>query len=283
MSVGDFDEHFYLAANPDVAMAIRDGRFATGYEHYVQFGRAEGRFASPSHGTLKAPTKAHRGETARILSGRGLELGALESPCPLPPGAEVTYCDRLNADEARRLFPELADRTLQSPDVILDVNREGLGRFPTGSQDFAVCNHVLEHIANPIACLGELFRVVRTGGHVVVAVPDKRFTFDKPRGLTSFEHLAAEYEAGVTEPSIEHYFDLVALFHPTEILGGVEAISRRVELLRERAEHAHVWDSESFRAFLSRAMAFLGVSARTVFEASGDDTGHEYFAILEKC
>ena len=41
-----FDEHYYLQTNPDVAAAVNEGIFATGYDHYVQYGQHEGR--SPS-------------------------------------------------------------------------------------------------------------------------------------------------------------------------------------------------------------------------------------------
>lgn len=36
-------ERAYLAANPDVAAAVRNGQLSSGYAHYVQQGRAEGR------------------------------------------------------------------------------------------------------------------------------------------------------------------------------------------------------------------------------------------------
>jgi glycosyltransferase involved in cell wall biosynthesis len=39
----DFDEDAYLRSNPDVAVAVREGRLATGYMHYVLHGRGEGR------------------------------------------------------------------------------------------------------------------------------------------------------------------------------------------------------------------------------------------------
>jgi formylglycine-generating enzyme required for sulfatase activity len=42
-----FDEHYYLQENPDVAAAVADGRFATGYDHYIQYGQFEGRSPSP--------------------------------------------------------------------------------------------------------------------------------------------------------------------------------------------------------------------------------------------
>lgn len=38
-----FDEDFYLNQNPDVAAAVRDGAFTSGYQHYLFFGFTEGR------------------------------------------------------------------------------------------------------------------------------------------------------------------------------------------------------------------------------------------------
>ena len=39
-----FDEQEYVRANPDVAEAIRQNQFRSGYEHYLLFGRNEGRW-----------------------------------------------------------------------------------------------------------------------------------------------------------------------------------------------------------------------------------------------
>jgi hypothetical protein len=39
----DFDESRYLAQYPDVAKAVKSGKLASGFEHYVRYGRAEGR------------------------------------------------------------------------------------------------------------------------------------------------------------------------------------------------------------------------------------------------
>jgi hypothetical protein len=39
----DFDEAYYLRQNPDVAAAVSDGRLASAYEHYIRYGRREGR------------------------------------------------------------------------------------------------------------------------------------------------------------------------------------------------------------------------------------------------
>ena len=39
----DFDDEFYLAAHDDVADAVENGDFTSGYDHYLKFGRDEGR------------------------------------------------------------------------------------------------------------------------------------------------------------------------------------------------------------------------------------------------
>jgi uncharacterized membrane protein len=38
-----FNEVAYLAANPDVAQAVRAGEFISGYQHYTMHGQYEGR------------------------------------------------------------------------------------------------------------------------------------------------------------------------------------------------------------------------------------------------
>ena len=44
-----FDEAWYLAQYSDVAEVVRRGDLGSGLEHFVAFGRQEGRFPSPSH------------------------------------------------------------------------------------------------------------------------------------------------------------------------------------------------------------------------------------------
>lgn len=39
----EFDEDFYLHQNPDIALAITEGHFPSGFAHYLLHGRMEGR------------------------------------------------------------------------------------------------------------------------------------------------------------------------------------------------------------------------------------------------
>jgi hypothetical protein len=283
MDRSEFDEEFYLAANPDVAMAVRGGHVASAFDHFLHFGQKEGRPGRAEDEKAGAPSpKAHRRAVLRILRGRGIEIGAFDSPCPVSDECVVTHCDRITVGKAKRIFPEVSQLNLQAPDVLIDLDRTGLREFEDNSQDFTILNHVIEHVANPIAVLGEVFRVTRNGGHVVLGAPDSRYTFDKARGITPFEHLLEEYEQKVSQVSLVHYFDLMTLLEPSIVSRGVTEIEARAKVFRERAEHAHVWDSVAFRSFVDRTLALLAISAHFVFEVTGDLTRHEYFAVLEK-
>jgi SAM-dependent methyltransferase len=277
-----FNEQYYLAANPDVAMAIMAGFCKSGRDHYERYGRAEGRPGSPEEEQQSgAVTKGHRREAAPFLEGAGVELGAFDSPCPVSPGARVTYCDLRDVDSSKEVFPETRTLELVEPSVLVDVDRQGLAMFSDGSQDFAIANHVLEHLANPLKCIHELLRIVRPGGHVVLSVPDHRYTVDRGRAVTSFDHVLGEYEAGVTEVDPVHFVDTLALTRPDVLARGVDAIVEELAILKSRREHAHVWDSETFRALVLSSAERFGRTLRVRFEATGEATLCEYFGVFE--
>ncbi|OYQ36851.1 hypothetical protein CHU95_03525 [Niveispirillum lacus] len=49
---GGFDESYYLSKNPDVAAAVSAKALASGFDHYIRFGQAEGRFAVDARSDL---------------------------------------------------------------------------------------------------------------------------------------------------------------------------------------------------------------------------------------
>ncbi|MFA5113107.1 MAG: methyltransferase domain-containing protein [Candidatus Margulisiibacteriota bacterium] len=214
----------------------------------------------------------HRDRGYELLRGEGIEIGALHQPARLPARCRVHYCDALPAAAAAELFPELDPHDLTPVEFILDLDTQGLAAFTDNRWDFAVLNHVIEHVANPIRVVGELFRVVRPGGFVVISAPDKRYTYDRDRGLTGWDHLYAEYRAGASAVTDEHWLDLLR--------GGSseQALAR----VRARREHAHVWTSATFRDFLGRAFSLLRIRAARRFESDAAENKLEYFTVLQK-
>lgn len=48
LTINDFDEAFYLLTYPDIAKAIQERRCPSAWQHYVEFGRDEGRSGAPA-------------------------------------------------------------------------------------------------------------------------------------------------------------------------------------------------------------------------------------------
>ncbi len=91
-------------------------------------------------------------------------------------------------------YPELIGQPLQAPDMIDDG--ETLSTIDSASQDFVIANHFLEHCENPIQTLRNFLRVLKDGGILYMAVPDKRFTFDVDRPVTTYAEPGRDLPAG---------------------------------------------------------------------------------------
>jgi SAM-dependent methyltransferase len=130
----------------------------------------------------------------RYLAGAGIEIGALHNPLKVPPVAAVTYVDRMPNEELRSHYKKLGDTPLVAIDRYDDG--ETLATFADGSQDFVIANHFLEHCESPLHALQAMHRVLKSGGILYLAVPDKRFTFDNVRPVTPFAHVWRDYEEG---------------------------------------------------------------------------------------
>lgn len=220
----------------------------------------------------------HRQAGYRHLTGHGLELGALNAPARLPGGLRVEYVDCMSRDQALRAFPELQPEVVAPVDHVLDLDSDGLAPFPDASVDFVIANMVLDHVANPVRVLDEMFRVVRPGGHVMVSVPDKRYTRDRERPCTPFAALAEAWRAGVDRVDDAAYHGFLAATHP-ELESSGPALAAAVRRARARRESVHVWGSGAFARFMESALALLGIDAVQVCERGGDETGLEYFGV----
>ena len=141
-------------------------------------------------------------------------------------------------------------------------------------------NHVIEHVANPMKVVGELFRVVRPGGVVIVSAPDMRFTFDCVRALTSIEHLLEEYRQDVRDVSRSHYEEFVRAVMPGIASGS--GFKDEVDRARARREHAHVWNSETFHDFLSAALGATSTRATMLYRSDGRENRLEHFSAWRK-
>ncbi len=217
----------------------------------------------------------------RLLSGEGLEIGALQNPCPAP-HLRVKYVDRITASAAREHYPELGNQPLVEVDIIDDA--ETLKTIPDCSQDFVIANHVIEHMANPIGALLSWSRVLKLGGRLFLAVPDKRFTFDKERDLTSIEHLESDFNAPDAQRDFEHFrdFALKVSCRVFRVKPESEADQFAKELWDQKYSiHYHVWTFDTFNNFLNHMIQNHPGFGVKILRSQGE-LGNEGIFVLEK-
>ena len=187
-----------------------------------------------------------------------MEIGALHSPLRLSPKkARVSYVDLMDKERLMKQYPELSEQEIIPPDIISDA--ENLESISDESMDFIVAGQVLEHLPNPIKALKEFYRVLKRGGILYLTIPDKRYSFDNERPVTSLSHLREDYEKGVTlATSLHHYQEWLTLI---EINKSEIPVTERLKDLLERQYriHFHVWMPESLLEILNYIKNNLGV------------------------
>jgi SAM-dependent methyltransferase len=194
----NFDETGYLAANPDVAEAVRKGQFKSGRQHFEGHGRRESRLvrfprsiAEIQQEKLKRIepllrldlphvrrgakydflTDALRAETGIVdtnaVSAHGYDPYALEL---------IAACrDGLVLDCGAGRRPVYFDNVVNFEIVDYDATDVlGVGEqlpFKDNSFDGVLSLSVLEHVRDPFTSAGELARVLKPGGKLICCVP----------------------------------------------------------------------------------------------------------------
>jgi SAM-dependent methyltransferase len=129
----------------------------------------------------------------QYLSGKGIEIGAAHLPIKLPKSAKVKYVDVFSTEDLRKVFPqEYKTAPLVEVDVVDDG--ETLSKFKDDSLDFIIANHFIEHCLDPIGTIINMYKKLRKEGVLYMAIPNKQYTFDKPRDITPYEHLLEEHK-----------------------------------------------------------------------------------------
>lgn len=204
------------------------------------------------------------------LKGEGVEIGALHNPLHLSTDASARYVDKWSAEELAATYPELRSRKLVKVDVIDDG--ETLETFTASSLDFIIANHLLEHCRNPLQTIERMFSLLRTGGVLFLTVPDKRYTFDAPRPVTSTAHLIREYHEGTEWSEQEHVDEYVRSMFG---LADEAAIREKVHEIRGDVSgcdmHWHVWTQDEVLELITACKREVGLSFETeLFFRNGD-------------
>ena len=207
--------------------------------------------------------------------------------------------DRYPAHVVVRLFPELKReaRSIVRPERPPQPRSRRFRRPGDRPYDFFIANHVIEHLVNPVKFLEKLNAVMAEGSILYLAVPDKRYTFNVKRAVTSSEHLWQDYLRNTQELGDDHLADFLLgtegdakaergaalFFHWLPWNWDRFARKRRYRWHRRRSIHVHVWDQPAFDEFLALAVQGVPLQLSIIDQRRSPDTeNHEMLYILQK-
>lgn len=226
-----------------------------------------------------------------------LEIGALATPT-LPEHPDVSYLDWFSREEliaslehnkrygnAVVIDPDYVAKTTHFSDVVGD-------KF-----DLVIANHVLEHVPDPITWLDQVHRMTVEGGHLFMALPDRRFTFDFLRTESAMEDLLRAHDGRLKIPDFEQVLEHI-YFHrrvterdfqgevPWDILSTPrftfeEAVQRARAMMGRYVDvHCHVFTYHSFLALITHLASGGLVKWRIVESTDVQSSSNEFFVVL---
>jgi SAM-dependent methyltransferase len=236
--------------------------------------------------TLAAVSPTPRGLLTRFLNGSGVELGPGHHPMPIPfPGVSVRYVDRWQPEENLALFTNLeSGATFPKPDIVANLDVDRLAALPDESQDFVIASHLLEHLADPLTQLGEIYRVLKPGAVILVFLPDRRYTFDRQRSATPLAHLIAEHRDRVTVVSDEHIEDYLRKTDVWDPSWTPEQEREQFDLNRQRSIHVHCWSEDEFLPVIEYTVVEMGMQWELLDAVFVEDVpeGFEFGFVLRR-
>jgi len=125
------------------------------------------------------------------------------------------------------------------------VEATALSRLSSETYDFLLSSHMLEHTSNPISALVEWCQLLKTGGVLVLVLPNKVNTFDHRRPVTTMAHLIKDYENKTGEDDLTHLPEILNLhdFDRDPYIANVAGFESRCKNnLVNRCMHHHVFD-----------------------------------------
>lgn len=159
----------------------------------------------------KATLLAHISKEAQ-----GVEIGPYFSPlAPKREGYNCLSLDVFDTDTVRAraaadktLAPE-ASSLIEPVDLVggaVEIDRLCRARG-VEALDYVVSSHNFEHLPDPIGFLQACGRVLKSGGLLVMALPDKRACFDFYRPRTRLAEWIEAFDEGRRRPSLAQIFD----------------------------------------------------------------------------
>lgn len=150
------------------------------------------------------------------VSGQGLEIGPSYAPLfPKSAGYNIDiadYLDRKGLIDKYKTMPNVDVSRIEAVDYILDGRPIHEVITKRQHYDFIFSSHVIEHVPDFILYLKSCELLLRPGGRVAFAIPDKRYTFDVFQRITSTGEIIQAYLEKRTRHPAGSVYDFFANF-----------------------------------------------------------------------
>ncbi len=228
----DFNEAAYLAANADVEAAVKAGTFKSGWQHFERHGCAEGR--DPCGRLSRQGKFLHELDIARM---QGLEIGPLMTPLVSKADGPIIYVDHADTETLRKKYdgdPGVETACIVPVDRVWGVQslQECLGQ---GCKvDYVINSHVIEHVPDVVTWLAEIGEVLKPGGCLRMAIPDRRYMFDILRAESTLADALDAYVRRARVPLPRAILD--HFLHYTEV-DAAEVWAGRIDAASLKPKH----------------------------------------------
>lgn len=142
-----------------------------------------------------------------LARATGIEIGAREAPLVTRDMGPIRYADYADTATLRATLahPELDLTQLVDVDLVTGGGR--LSPLVAERVDYILASHVIEHVPDLIGWLADMHACLASSGTLGLAIPDKRFVFDRWRTESGIAEAVEAWLEGFTRPSLRQVFD----------------------------------------------------------------------------
>src|SRR3984885_5762947 len=140
----------------------------------------------------------------------GLELGALDRPVVPRAAGNIRFADYRSTEALRAHYagdPGIDPHAIVDVDIVLGTRSLSDALAGQAPLDYVVASHVIEHVPDVIGWLQQISTILKPGGRLCLAIPDKRFSFDYLGTVSTFGDFLDAYLNRRTAPSVQQIYD----------------------------------------------------------------------------
>lgn len=149
----------------------------------------------------------------------GAEIGPLHNPIVSKAEGHVIYVDHKDTESLRTAWAQ--DKAVDVSKIYVDAIwgtqtlEQAIATYAKANGhstaplllDYVVASHVVEHVPDLVTWLQEIRSILKPGGEVRLAIPDRRFTFDYMRRTSDLAHVLSAYISRARVPSPQCILD----------------------------------------------------------------------------